>query len=108
MDSIVRSSAAKINLFLEVLGKRPDGYHEVLTWLHEIDLSDHITVARTDLEHCTLRTRDTTIPFGNRNLCIKAYNAFCEATGLDEKVEISLDKSIPLGSGLAEIGRAHV
>jgi len=101
VDSIVRTSPAKINLFLEVSGKRSDGYHEIFSWMHTVDLSDHVTVAHSSLEHCTLRTRDTTIPFGKRNLCIKAYDAICEETGLKEKVEITLEKSIPLGSGLA-------
>ncbi len=101
MNRIVLTSPAKINLFLDIKGKRPDGYHNVLTWLHTIDLADEIIIEKSKNEYCVLRSHDTTIPFGKRNLCIQAYEAMKAAAELEQPVEISLEKEIPLGSGLA-------
>lgn len=101
MNRIVLTSPAKINLFLEIKGKRDDGYHNVLTWLHTIDLADELKIGVSESEYCKLRTHDTSIPFGKRNLCIKAYEAMKADAGIDKPVEIQLDKVIPLGSGLA-------
>jgi len=100
VSNILRSSPAKINLFLEIKGRRPDDYHEVVTWMHAVDVADSIIIGKSELDICTLRSEDTTIPFGKRNLCIKAYEALKQETGLRETVKITLKKSIPLGSGL--------
>lgn len=100
MSNILRASPAKINLFLEIRGRRPDEYHEVLSWMHAVDLADSIIMGKSDLEICTLRSEDTTIPFGKRNLCIKAYEALKQEAGLRDTVKITLKKNIPLGSGL--------
>ncbi len=100
MNSTIVKSPAKINLFLEIAGKREDGYHEIITWLHAIDVEDEVSVASSDREYCTLRTPDTTIPIGKRNLCIKAFETMREQLGIERTIEITLTKSIPLGSGL--------
>ncbi len=102
MDKVTYSSPAKINLFLEVKGRREDGYHEILTWMQTIDICDSITIAKSPRDFSTLRSRDTSIPFGKRNLCIKAYETLRDQSSMEKSdtVEISLDKQIPLGSGL--------
>lgn len=100
MDSITCASNAKINLFLEIKGKRSDGYHEIRTLFQEISLGDEITLKKSSQEYSVLRCNDTTIPFGKRNLCIKAYDLMREHTKLKDTVEIELEKKIPLGAGL--------
>jgi len=102
VDKVSYSSPAKINLFLEIKGKRNDGYHEILTWMQTISLYDNITISKSALDYSTLRSRDTGIPFGKRNLCIKAFDTVRENSRMkkSDTVEISLDKQIPLGSGL--------
>lgn len=101
MNKINHSSPAKINLFLEIKGRREDGYHEITSWLHTIDLCDDITVSRSKNEYSTLKSDDTEIPFGKRNLCIKAFEAVRDNSTMSpgDTVEIDLKKRIPLGSG---------
>ncbi|HOY63124.1 MAG: 4-diphosphocytidyl-2-C-methyl-D-erythritol kinase [bacterium ADurb.Bin236] len=101
MDSASFTSPAKINLFLDIRGKRPDGYHETLTWMQTIDLCDTLTLARSARDFSTLRSDNSSMPLGKRNLCIKAYEAARAAAGdAVDSVEISLKKRVPLGSGL--------
>ena len=88
---------AKINLTLEVLGRRPDGYHEVRTVLQSIDLADrlHFTPApRLEMECSTpeLGVED--------NLVLKAADALRTATSYDKGVKIRLEKHVPIGMGL--------
>lgn len=92
-------SPAKINVFLRVLGKRPDGYHELSTLMQAIDLCDTLDIQFTtgeDLITCT----DPSLPVDKTNLCYKALDLFRRKTGQDFKVHIHLDKRIPIQSGL--------
>lgn len=102
MDKVSYKSPAKINLFLEIKGKRDDGYHEISTWMQTVDLCDDITIVKSAQDYSTLRSRDTGIPFGKRNLCIRAFDMVRDNTTMKktDTVEITLDKRIPLGSGL--------
>ena len=88
---------AKINLTLEVLGRRPDGYHEIATILQTIDLSDglHFEPApRLELE-CSVPS------LGDKdNLVWAAADALRRATGCDKGASIHLEKEIPIGMGL--------
>lgn len=88
---------AKINLLLQVLGPRPDGYHEVRTVLQTIDLADRLTLeqaGRLELR-CDLPELET-----EDNLVLQAARALARATGREARVRIGLRKSIPPGSGL--------
>ncbi len=88
---------AKINLTLEVLGRRPDGYHEVRTILQTIDLADDLQIdpsTRIDLE-CSERGLE-----GPDNLVWKAADALKEASGCNRGARIRLQKHIPTGAGL--------
>ncbi|MFA6450617.1 MAG: 4-(cytidine 5'-diphospho)-2-C-methyl-D-erythritol kinase [bacterium] len=102
MDKVSYNSPAKINIFLDIKGKRDDGYHEIFTWMQAVDLCDKITISKSAQDYSTLRSRDTGIPFGKRNLCIKAFETVRDNTDMKktDTVEISLEKVIPLGSGL--------
>ena len=88
---------AKINLTLEVLGRRPDGYHEVATVLQTIDLSDGLhfgPAPRLELE-CSVPGLG-----GRDNLVWAAADALRSATRCDKGASIRLDKGIPIGMGL--------
>jgi 4-diphosphocytidyl-2-C-methyl-D-erythritol kinase len=86
---------AKLNLFLHVLGKRPDGYHELQTVFRLIDRSDRIAIAsREDGE---LRFSG---PFGEDNLCFRAARLLKQDTGSKLGADITLEKHLPIGGGL--------
>lgn len=91
-------SYAKINLFLKVLGKRFDGYHEILTRFQTIDLFDELVIelAEEDFFSCT----DPNLPLDEKNLVIKARNHFRKETGMCHPVRIHLIKNIPSEGGL--------
>lgn len=96
---------AKINLFLEVLGKRPDGYHEIDTLFAKISLGDDIkiSVEPTNEIKISLKMRGTygaKLKEDKTNLVYKAALAFFEYFGIKAKCEIRVEKNIPLGAGL--------
>lgn len=90
------NSPAKVNLFLRILGKRTDGFHEIATLMHTIDLADTLTLslAKEDAFSCT----DPRI--GGFNLVTRAVDLFRETTGWDFHLSIHLEKNIPLEAGL--------
>jgi 4-diphosphocytidyl-2-C-methyl-D-erythritol kinase len=92
------NSPAKINLFLRVLGKRPDGYHEIASLFQAIDLEDTLTfsLALEDRLICS----DSTLLCDQSNLILKAVNLFRRKTGLHFFVDIHLKKKIPMQAGL--------
>ena len=91
-------TSAKVNLALEVLGKRPDGYHELVTLLQAVDLSDRLALEEYD--SVTLQTTDTRLPTDEKNLVVRAVRLLQEATGTSRGVRIRLDKRIPVAAGL--------
>ena len=95
---LVLKAAAKVNLVLEVLGRREDGYHELVTVMQAVDLSDRITLE--DAEVLELRSRVPGVPSDGRNLALKAATALREAAGISRGVRITLDKRIPVAAGL--------
>lgn len=94
-------SFAKINWFLRVLGKRTDGYHEVVTVLQTISLCDEITFAAGGKEGpLTLTCDNPAIPTGQDNLIIKAADALSRHYHVAYGAEITLHKRIPAKAGL--------
>lgn len=91
-------TSAKVNLALEVLGKRPDGYHELSTVLQAVDLFDRLTVETADA--ITLETSDAALPSDDRNLVVRAARLLREAAGVRQGARIVLDKRIPVAAGL--------
>src|SRR3989442_606916 len=96
---LVLNAAAKINLALEVLGKRDDGYHEVATVMQAVDLSDRLVIE--DAEGLELRVSAPDLPSDGRNLVVRAAHALREATAGSRGGRITLDKRIP---GAARLG----
>ena len=90
---------AKLNLFLHILGRRPDGYHELQTCFQFVDLSDEITLAvRTD--GAIRRGTDLAGVAEDADLCVRAARALQAATGCRLGADISVLKRIPMGGGL--------
>lgn len=100
MNSITLLSPAKINLTLEVLGSRSDGYHEIRTIMQPIDLFDHIEIEITDESGIELSSTGIEIPPGKDNLAWKAADVFLKESALESGVKIFIRKSIPPGAGL--------
>ena len=93
------SAAAKVNLALEVLGRRDDGYHEIATVMQAVDLSDRLVLEDAD----ALELRTQPLPTSRRdgtNLALRAAVTLREAAGVDRGVRITLDKRIPVAAGL--------
>lgn len=90
---------AKINLGLQILGKRPDGYHDIETIFHQIDLYDEIDIVHNESGvHFT--TDSPNVPADASNLCVRAATILHDLTGAQGGVEITLRKRIPIGAGL--------
>ncbi len=98
-EAVVAVCRAKLNLVLEILGRRPDGYHNIATVMHPIDLADTLTV-RPGRSGVRLRVQGLPSPEGGDNLVVKAAEAFYTAAGGEAAVEMVLEKRIPAQSGL--------
>jgi len=95
---LVLRASAKVNLVLEVLGKRPDGYHELSTVMQAVDLFDRLTVETAG--SITLETSEPGLPTDDRNLVVRAARLLRETAGVDAGARIVLDKRIPVAAGL--------
>jgi 4-diphosphocytidyl-2-C-methyl-D-erythritol kinase len=92
---------AKLNLFLEVLARRPDGYHEIESLMVAVDLHDTVAVTDDDSGSIVLQCDDPTLPTGSENLVVKAAERLKMATGCPRGARIMLHKVIPAQAGLA-------
>lgn len=99
MNSISLLSYAKINLFLDILDKRPDNYHNILTLFQEIDLADKITFKETS-EGITLHSDGMKVPEGTNNLIVQSALLFQKTCQIKKCVRINLEKHIPVSAGL--------
>src|SRR4029453_17254283 len=95
---LVLNAAAKINLTLEVLGRRNDGYHEIVTVMQTVDLSDRLVVEDADV--LELRTTASDVPTDGTNLALRAAAALRDGAGLSRGARITLEKRIPVAAGL--------
>jgi 4-diphosphocytidyl-2-C-methyl-D-erythritol kinase len=100
MGREVRVTApAKVNLHLEILAKRPDGYHDLLSLFQAVSLADTICLSARGPDGAIRIKGAFDIPVG-QNLIAKAVELFRSATGLTAGVEASVEKRIPAGGGL--------
>jgi 4-diphosphocytidyl-2-C-methyl-D-erythritol kinase len=94
-----KKSPCKINLLLNILGGRPDGFHELETILHPVNVCDRLTFER-DAHGVKLTCNDATLPTDGQNLIHRAMTAFLQAARITDGVRIHLEKKIPLAAGL--------
>ncbi|HML94756.1 MAG TPA: 4-(cytidine 5'-diphospho)-2-C-methyl-D-erythritol kinase [Thermodesulfobacteriota bacterium] len=100
MNSLTLLSPAKINLTLEVLRRREDGYHEIRSIVQPIDLFDEVRLEPARGEDIELSASGMEVPSGEDNLAWKAAALYFKESGVDAGVKIELRKKIPAGSGL--------
>ncbi len=98
---ITKKAYAKINLGLDVLGKRDDGYHLVKMIMQNVDIYDTLTFRRTTDGKVTLKANDDTIPVDDSNLICKVARQLQEKYGVTYGAEIELVKRIPVAAGMA-------
>jgi 4-diphosphocytidyl-2-C-methyl-D-erythritol kinase len=102
--ALIRVSAyAKINLFLAVLGRRPDGFHDIFTVMRRTSLCDEVSVetvadGRGDIELSVIGGED--VPTDSGNLAYRAAEGYLERAGIRDSVKITLEKKIPARAGL--------
>jgi 4-diphosphocytidyl-2-C-methyl-D-erythritol kinase len=90
---------AKVNLYLRVVGRRPDGYHDVVTVMQPLTLADVLTVTLNG-QDISMECDQAALPQGEENLVWRAARRFQEATGQNLGVHLSLRKRIPVAAGL--------
>ena len=101
MNSIKLKSRAKVNLSIDVLGKRQDGYHLVEMIMQTIDLYDLIEINEKDNDQITIKSTSDEIPLDCNNLVYKAANLIKKTFNINKGVEIHIKKNIPVAAGMA-------
>ncbi len=99
-DAFEIAAPAKTNLWLKVLGKRDDGFHEIDTRMVSLSLNDQLRLKWREDSEVVLRCSDPSLPTGEENLCVKAVRALERKLGKTLAVSIDLEKAIPSGAGL--------
>ncbi|MCL1884872.1 MAG: 4-(cytidine 5'-diphospho)-2-C-methyl-D-erythritol kinase [Defluviitaleaceae bacterium] len=99
-------AVAKINLFLDVLGKRSDGYHDLFSIMQAVDLCDELLISlgsekTSETAVCHLVCDLEGLPADGENLVVKAGNLLIREYGIMQNLNIELTKRIPVGAGLA-------
>lgn len=99
MKEITLLANAKLNLYLDITGKRDDGYHLLETVMQSVDLCDIITI-KLGGNGISVTCSNPEIPCGEKNICYTAASCFGSAVGEDINVEIKIEKRIPHGAGM--------
>ena len=100
MKSITCKCPAKINLCLDVTGKRSDGYHDLKMIMQTINLFDIVTVEVSSGDGIEIYADKTNIPCNEENTCYKAAEAFYDNLSTKRNVKIIIEKNIPSGAGM--------
>ncbi len=100
MKSVRLAAYAKVNLYLDVLGKRPDGYHELLTLFQRIDLCDQVMLEALPGTQIEVHCSHPEVPRDGTNLVARAAQSYRQALGETFGVRITLEKRIPVAAGL--------
>ena len=100
----IESAYAKINLFLDVIGRRADGYHLIDGIMQTVSLADRVTVTFEPSSEITVAltvTENDRVPTDMSNLACRAAARYLERAGIGGKISIDLEKKIPMAGGLA-------
>jgi len=100
MERISLHAPAKINLRLDILGERPDGYHEVRTWIYPISLADELHIEKINTAQITISSTHPELTTGEENLAHRATALFLKERALSGGAQIEIIKRIPLAAGL--------
>ncbi len=93
LNSVKIRANAKVNLWLDITGKRPDGYHTLRTVMLSVGIADTVSVARRE-SGISISCNDAGVPIGERNIAYQAAAAFLTRTGLSGGAEIKIEKNI--------------
>ena len=97
--TLEKKSPCKVNLILNILGKRPDGFHELETLMHPVNLCDELKIERAG-QGIQLTCSDPSLPVDSKNLVYRAAAAFQGKSGIKDGLRIHLEKKIPMAAGL--------
>ncbi|GAA0102388.1 4-(cytidine 5'-diphospho)-2-C-methyl-D-erythritol kinase [Paraclostridium bifermentans] len=101
MNSIDLKSRAKVNLSIDVLGKREDGYHLVEMIMQTIDLYDKLKITEIEENSILIKSNSLDIPSNEDNIMYKAVNLLKNQFNIEKGIEISIEKNIPVAAGMA-------
>lgn len=101
MDRLTLGAMAKINLGLDVLRRRPDGYHEVRMIMQTVDLCDRLTFEKCAEDELSMTSSLKMLPTDRNNLIIRTAALLKEEFGIREGLKIHLEKNIPVAAGMA-------
>lgn len=101
MDKINYRAYAKINITLDVLGKRSDGYHDLKMIMENVDIYDEIYVSKREDEKIVLSVNRSDLPCDERNIAYRAARTMIENYNIKNGVNIEIKKNIPVAAGLA-------
>ena len=100
MNSITLKAPAKVNYLLDVIRRRPDGYHDLRMVMQRVNLCDEIRITLTDRPGITVQCGKNGVPDGPGNIAWKAAHALLELADGSPGADISIDKNIPVAAGL--------
>ncbi len=100
MNTLTLFAPAKINYLLDVIGKRPDGYHDLRMIMQRVNLCDEITLTVTNSTEINVSCNSKGVPDGPGNITWKAARAMLDITGSECGVNIEIKKNIPVAAGL--------
>lgn len=100
-QKLIIDAPAKINLSLDVINKREDGYHNIKTIFQELDLKDYIYLKEKEGGECLISTSTKHLSCNEENILYKAWFLMKDLYEGDSGVEVHLEKNIPIASGLA-------
>ena len=100
MKKLSLKAFAKINIGLNIISKRADGYHEIETIFQLIDLYDTIIISKRNDAEIVLNSNNIKIPMNQDNICYEAASLLRDLTGISEGINVTINKRIPIGAGL--------
>ncbi len=101
MDKLELKALGKINLGLDILGRRPNGYHDVRMVMQTVMLYDDVTLEKKDEPGIELETNLSFLPVDNGNIAYKAAQLLIDEFNISGGIKITLEKHIPVAAGMA-------
>ncbi|MGN0169913.1 MAG: 4-(cytidine 5'-diphospho)-2-C-methyl-D-erythritol kinase [Lachnospiraceae bacterium] len=101
MDRIILRPLAKVNLGLDVVGKREDGYHEVRMVMQTLCMHDHMVMEKRDTGKVTMKANLPYLPCNEHNLIVQAIELIRKEYHIEQGVHVDLKKVIPVSGGMA-------
>ena len=101
MDKLELKAYGKINLGLDVISKRPDGYHNLDMIMQTVDVYDDVILTKIETDGIVVKTDTTILSNGKDNLAYMAAMSLMEEFGIRQGLEIKINKRIPIAGGMA-------